>query len=126
MLMTRTIIALAAAAALGPAGCSSSLPVETDPTQGREVLKRVLDGWTEGKKPEDLKTANPPVVANDPDWAAGFKLTKYEIDPTDGRMGVDLLVKVKLTMTGPDGVAKQKQVKYTVAIGSQTVVLRKE
>jgi hypothetical protein len=125
--MSRTLFVSLAPAVLVAAGCSSSsLPAETDPAKGREVLNRVLDSWVEGKPPEDLKSANPPIIASDPDWKAGAKLTKYEVDPTDGRMGVDLLLKVKLTMTGSDGKPRQKQVNYTVAIGSQTVVLRKE
>jgi hypothetical protein len=106
-------------------GCGGdSLPPETDPGKGREALKTVLDSWVKGGTPEDLKNANSPIVAYDPDWVAGHKLTKYEIGPTDGRVGVDLLLNVKLFLVSSDGRPREKTVNFSVAIGSQTVVLR--
>jgi hypothetical protein len=107
-------------------GCSDPLPPQTDATKGREAIKIVLDTWVQGGKPEDLKKASPPIVAYDPDWEAGHKLTKYEIDPADKRMGVDLLLKVKLSLSRADGKAQDKTVNFTVAIGSETVVLRQQ
>ena len=108
------------------AGCGESLPPETDPAKGREVLKTVLDGWVRGKKMEDLKAGNPAVVAYDPDWEAGHKLTRYELGDKDGRSGVDLLVPVKLYLDRKDGKPQEKTVNFCVAIGSQTVVTRKQ
>jgi hypothetical protein len=110
-------------------GCTgtSSLPPATDAGQGREVLKRALDTWAQGGRPDDLKSANPPVIVNDPDWSAGYRLTKYDIAAKDNRIGVDLLLRVNLTLARPDGGAPvERKVNYSVAIGSSTVVLRKE
>lgn len=109
------------------AGCGGdSLPPETDPAKGREVLKSVLDGWAQGKTMEQLKADAPPVVAYDPDWEAGHKLKKYEVGEKDGRSGVDLLVPVKLYLERTDGKPQEKTVNFCVAIGSQTVVTRKQ
>jgi hypothetical protein len=126
--MRRILILFAAAVAVLP-GCtgSSSLPPATDATQGREVMKRALDTWAKGGQPDDLMSAKPPVIVNDPDWSAGYRLTKYDIAPTDNRIGVDLLLRVNLTLTRPDGgTPLERKVNYSVAIGSSTVVLRKE
>jgi hypothetical protein len=124
--MRRLILGLAPVC-LVLVGCSGdSLPPETDSARGRDVLKTVLDGWAQGKKMEDLKAASPPVVAYDPDWEAGHKLTKYEVRPTDGRSGVDLLVSVKLSLERKDGKPQEKTVNFCVAMGSQTVVTRKQ
>jgi hypothetical protein len=101
-------------------GCERPLPQETDPAKGRETLKAALDTWVKGGAPADLK----PVVVSDPDWADGHKLTRYEIDPDDGRAGVDLLLKVKLTLQKKDGKTQEKQVNYVVGTNKQTVVLR--
>src|SRR4051794_39315977 len=99
--MRRLLLGLAPACLL-LAGChGNSLPPETDPARGREALKTVLDGWAQGKAMTDLRAANPPVVAYDPDWEAGHKLTKYQIAKEDGRSGVDLLVAVTLTVERP-------------------------
>jgi hypothetical protein len=111
---------------LGLAGCGSPLPPETDPAQGRQALKTVLDTWANGGTPDDLKKGSPAIVAYDPDWEAGLKLRKYEIDPADQRMGVDLLVKVTLSLDRPGNKTTDKNVNFTVAIGQQTVVLRQQ
>jgi hypothetical protein len=106
-------------------GCTgSSLPPEADPVKGRESLKTVLDTWANGGKPEDLKVGRPPIHAFDPDWAAGYQLVRYEVDSTDRRIGVDLLVSVKLTLKKGDEKPREKTVNFSVAIGQYTVVLR--
>lgn len=106
------------------AGCGTSLPPETDPAAGRDVLTTVLDTWVRGGTPADLKAGASPVVAYDPDWEEGHKLVKYEISPTDRRAGVDLLVAVKLTVAKGSDKPREKTVNFTVAIGSRTVVIR--
>lgn len=113
---------------IGLVGCNSDtpLPPETDPAKGREALKRVLDSWKDGMTLEAFKNSKSGTVANDPDWAAGSKLTKYEVEPTDRRIGVDLLLTVTLFLTTPDGKHQEKTVNFSVGVGSQTVVLRKQ
>jgi hypothetical protein len=107
------------------AGCNGDrLPPEADPAQGRQALKTVLDSWVNGGKAEDLKAGKPPIHAFDPDWAAGYQLVKYEVDPTDRRVGVDLLLSVKLTVKKGDDKPREKTVNFSVAIGQYTVVLR--
>jgi hypothetical protein len=124
--MRRILLGLAPAW-LVLAGCSgNALPPETESARGREVLKTVLDGWVSGKTLDEVKAGRPPVVAYDPDWEAGHKLTKYEVGPTDGRAGVDLLLSVKLHLDRKDGKPQEKTVNFCVAIGSQTVVTRKQ
>ncbi len=125
--MPRILISFAFVSLLLP-GCRSGdgLPPETDPATGREALKTALDTWVNGGTMDDLKNGNPPIVAYDPDWEEGAKLVKYVIDPTNARAGVDLLLKVTLTLARPNGKTQDKAVNFSVAIGSQTVVLRKQ
>jgi hypothetical protein len=118
---------LIACLALALAGCSgNSLPPETGGDRGREVLKAVLDAWVHGKSMDDLKAGPSPVVAYDPDWEAGRRLTGYEVGATDGRAGVDLLVPVTLALERKDGRIERKTANFCVAIGSRTVVTRKQ
>jgi hypothetical protein len=124
----RPTLLLLVAACLALAGCGtgSSLPPATDSAQGREALKTVLDTWKRGGTIDELKTASPPIVVRDPDWATGAKLASYEIAPDDERMGVDLLLTVKLVLARSDGPPREKKVGFKVAVGSSTVVLRNE
>ncbi|HKB03996.1 MAG TPA: hypothetical protein VKD90_17365 [Gemmataceae bacterium] len=124
--MRRLLLGLAPAC-LVLAGCSgNSLPPQTESAEGREVLKTVLDGWVAGRSMEEMKAGKPAVVAYDPDWEAGHRLTKYVVGATDGRAGVDLLLSVKLHLDRKDGKSQEKTVNFCVAIGSQTVVTRKQ
>lgn len=120
--MRRTAVVLFPVFVLALAGCGGNvLPAETDPAKGREILTSTLDAWVAGKSPDDLK----PMAVSDPDWKEGHKLTKFVIDPKDGRAGVDLLLKVKLTLQRKDGKTDEKTVNYVVGVNAtQTVVLR--
>ena len=94
--------------------------------KGREILKTVLDAWVAGKSMEDVKNGSPSIVARDPDWKAGHKLTKYEVADSDERKGVDLVLSVKLFVSKAGGPPQEKKVKFTVGIGSNTVCMRQE
>jgi hypothetical protein len=124
----RPILLLLTLASLALTGCStgSTLPPATDPAQGREALKTVLETWKRGGTIDELKRANPPIVARDPDWSAGAKLASYEITPDESRAGVDLVLTTKLSLVQPDGKTREKKAAFTVAIGSSTVVTRNE
>ena len=106
-------------------GGGSSLPAETDVSKGREAMKTAMENWKQGGTVEELKKATS-ILARDPDWKAGLKLTKYEIGKENDRSGVDLVLSVKLTMAKAEGQTVEKKVKYTVGIGSSTVVFRNE
>jgi hypothetical protein len=119
--MPRSVICLFPLLLAVVVGCGGTpLPPEADPVKGRQALTAALDTWVKGGKPADLQ----PVVVVDPDWEEGHKLVKYEVDPADGRAGVDLLLKVKLTLQKKDGRTQEKAVNFVVGINTQTVVLR--
>jgi hypothetical protein len=123
----RSLLLVLVFACLVSTGCGgSSVPPQTDAAKGRVTLKTVLDTWKRGGTTDELKSGSPSVTARDSDWAAGHKLTDYEIGPEDARAGVDLLLPVKLTITRTDGRVQEKKVNYVVAIGSTTVVMRNE
>ena len=124
----KTLVAIATIGLLALAGCSgtNSLPPETDAARGREILKAVLDAWAAGKTMEDVNNGSSSIVARDPDWKAGHKLTKYEVADGDERKGVDLVLSVKLFVSKAGDTPQEKNVKFTVGIGSSTVCMRQE
>jgi hypothetical protein len=107
-------------------GGTNTLPPETDNVRGREVLKTVLDAWVAGKSMEDVKNGSPSIIARDPDWKAGHKLMKYEVADSEDRKGVDLVLSVKLFISKAGAPPQEKNVKFTVGIGSSTVCMRQE
>ena len=119
-------LVLLAFAMLLPAGCSSSLPPETDASKGRELLKVSLDAWKRGDAMDQLAKGSPSIITRDPDWKAGLKLANYEIENETDRAGVDLLLTVKLSVVRADGKPVDKKVKFTVGMGSANVVMRNE
>lgn len=117
---------LASVFAFALSGCGGNdLPPQTDAEKGRTALKTVLDTWKRGGTVAELAAGSPPITARDPDWAAGAKLTAYDIAAEDGRAGADLLLNVKLTLTR-DGRTQSKTVAFVVGVGASTVVMRNE
>ena len=53
-----------------------------------------------------------------------MRIRNRPVDPADARAGVDLLLKVKLTLQRKDGKTREKAVNFVVGVNSQTVVLR--
>lgn len=125
-MQNRRVLLAMVASTLFFTGCSSSLPAETDESKGRELLKVCLEAWKRGEAPDQLVKGSPSIVARDPDWIAGLKLTNYEIDPQNERAGVDLQVAVKLFVARGDAKPVEKKVKFTVGIGSTNVCMRNE
>jgi hypothetical protein len=113
-------------AAILPAGCSgggySAQPL--DHARAREALNTTLDAWKKGQEPASLKTASPPIVAQDMDWSAGATLLAYEVKG-DGK-GVDsnLKVPVQLTMKTRAGKDATKTVNYLVTTSPAVTVFR--
>lgn len=119
--MRRLAASLLPLFSLALAGCGSNVPPETDSAKAREQLTTTLNAWVKGSTPAEQK----PVVVVDPDWEEGLKLTKYAIEPTETRSGVDPVFKVKLTLQKKDGGTAEKTVNFAVGISpTQTVVLR--
>lgn len=104
------------------AGCGPSAPATADPDKARDVLRAALDAWKQGDSLESLRERSPAIHANDPDWAAGARLERYEIKDGDGKLtGYDFSCPVTLFLRGG---AKPRNVSYTVGTGRSLVVVR--
>jgi hypothetical protein len=120
--VTRTL----ALAGLLAAGCGPGLQTPAGPDQARDALRTALDAWQRGDRPDALRAASPAVHVRDPDWAAGRRLTQYQIAGDGGRSGVDLRYTVRLTLTGPKGKAVQKDTAYVVGTSPALTVVRND
>ncbi len=101
--------------AAGLSGCGGPRVYKVNPDVARQTLTKVLDHWKSGATPESLQTAKPSIIVQDADWAAGAKLTGYEVtDPGESR-DANLIVKVKLTLTDRREQEVSKDVKYLIS-----------
>jgi hypothetical protein len=105
-----------------PFGCGS--PVPADPDQARATLATALDCWRDGKTLDDVTNGSPSITVADPEWKAGFKLSRYQVAETTRATGFDLKIPVDLWLEDPKGKAVQQKVKYTVSVQPSRTVIR--
>jgi hypothetical protein len=116
------------AAAVAPLlfGCSggdpTSLPV--DAPRAIEVLKTTLEAWKKGQAIDRLKSASPPILAQDADWIGGSKLLNYQVEGEGTQNDLSLRVPVKLTLKPPQGAEVKKSVHYVVGTSPTLTVFR--
>jgi hypothetical protein len=106
------------------AGCGQSLQTPAEPTQARETLRSVLDAWQRGDALDSLRSASPPIQVNDPDWAAGYRLTRYQLAPEGERAGLDIRFPAVLTLQRPNGKTLRKSAAYMVGTSPALTVVR--
>ncbi len=117
--------ALKALAAILAAGCSGrAVSTPVDPERARAALRTTLDAWKRGDTPESLKTASPPIVAQDFDWMGGATLVAYELTDDGKEDGPNLQIPVKLTLKPPQGAEVEKPVAYVVGTSPSLTVFR--
>jgi hypothetical protein len=109
------------AAAL-PLGCGGSTPA--DPDLARATLATALDAWRDGRTIDEVTNGSPPITVADPEWKAGFKLSRYEVADTTRASGFDLRLPVQLWLQDPKGKAIEQKVKYTVSVQPARTVIR--
>lgn len=124
--VTRRSVLFAAVAVSWFAGCFAPPPVKVggDPDEAATVLGEVLEEWKKGKKVDDLKEEDPPVIARDPDWEAGGVLKSYEVNKTPREDGGNWRVDATVTVSGPGLPTGPQSVSYSVSIVPKVVVMR--
>ena len=109
------------------AGCGpnkvSKQPL-VDESKAKEILIVVLDGWKEGKKPEDFGTQSPAVIVQDIEWLRGAKLSEYTITGKHTPKDANLISQVQLKMVSPEGKEVSKTVNYIVGTSPKLSVFR--
>lgn len=107
------------------AGCGPApVKVQGDPTEAATVLDEVLKEWKDGKKTDDLKEEEPPIVARDPDWEAGAVLKSYQVDKSPVAEGGNWRVRATITVDGKNSPGTPQNVMYSVTVIPRVVVLR--
>ena len=103
-------------------GCGPSAR-PSDPDEGRQALRSVLDAWKKGAKPDAFAAENPAIHASDGDWRSGLVLQDYRAD--DGRLvGSDLNYSVELQLKNRRGRVTTKTAVYAVTTHPLLLVLR--
>jgi hypothetical protein len=105
-----------------PLGCGGSTPA--DPDLARATLAMALDAWRDGRTIDEVTNGSPPITVADPEWKAGFKLSRYQVADTSRAVGFDLRMPVQLWLQDPKGKAVEQNVKYTVSVQPARTVIR--
>jgi hypothetical protein len=116
------VLALAGPLVSGCSGGTRSDPVEPD--RAREALRSALESWKRGEPIESLKSASPPIVAQDFDWMAGHRLVAYEVSGDGKDDDANLRIPVNLTLRNPQGQEVKKSVSYVVGTSPSLTVFR--
>ncbi|WP_165070782.1 hypothetical protein [Paludisphaera rhizosphaerae] len=128
--MRTTPIILAPALALVlAAGCGrepegSGAP-SYDSDQAKTTLVAALDAWKQGQA-KSLPRRKPPIRFEDDDFAAGFKLTDYELEEPDATIGLHQDVPVFLSLRDKKGDVVNRRVLYQISTTPQIAVLRSD
>lgn len=110
-------------------GCGGAAPVrlEGEPTDAVDIVNDVLKEWQAGKKVEDLKDEEPPIIVRDVDWEAGAKLKVFEIQKEATEDGGSWRVEAILTMEGKGLPSTPTVVAYSVTVDPKVLsILRKD
>ncbi len=120
------VACLGAMLALVLPGCSGAAAHAVDPSRARDALVMVLDRWKTGGDIKTLSSSASPITVQDFDWQGGAKLVHYELLGDGQQRDANLSVKVKLTLAGKQGKAKnvEKTVYYLVGTSPSLTVFR--
>lgn len=115
-------LTLVVAGFLGCGGGSPPVPAAED--RAREVLSEALSAWQRGDSIEDLKQAFPSIVAADPKWSEGAKLSKFEVQGEGKPAGAERVFAVTLWLAKDQGEAVPEAVEYKVGTSPILTVFR--
>jgi len=111
------------------AGCAGApeLPAELryDSGEARNALATALDAWKKGEA-RALARRNPPIRFLDDDFAAGLRLSDYEIEEPDREIELHKDVEVILSLRDARGNVVRREARYQVATKPGLAVLRSD
>lgn len=105
-------------------GCGVDPSVPVSPDVARSTIRQVLEEWKSGSTIAAQRTANPPVVVQDMDWANGLTLNEYEFVGDGFPEGANLIAKVKLSLSNEKGTIVDKTVFYVIGTSPVLTVFR--
>lgn len=107
------------------AGCEpTAQDLDLDPAAAHSAFQTFLEAWRDGKTPEQLREGNPPIITRDPDWAAGHKLTAFQVAPEESNDGTNLHLTADLELTDLQGRKNKQRVTYVVGTDPQVTIFR--
>ena len=108
------------------AGCGSSLPAASDPSQAQELVLTRAARRLEARATRPARLATPAVRVNDREWADGSTLEAYELQGDGQPLGLNVQQTVALQLKTPAGKSVKKTVNYVVTTGSYPLVMRQD
>ena len=105
-------------------GCHDKVGAPVDVNSAQQILTSAMEGWKEGKTPDDLLNETPPIIVQDPEWNEQTKLLDYEIVSDDSPAGPNLIATVKLKLSKSEGAVKERTATYVIGPSPKFTVYR--
>lgn len=115
---------LAIVCAIMISGCADKVGAPVDVNVAMQTLEAAMEGWKEGRVPDDLAGETPPITVQEPDWDAGTKLLDYQIVNDGDAAGPNLVAIVKLKLSKEGGEPVEKTATYIVNTSPKRTVYR--
>jgi hypothetical protein len=94
--------------------------------KAQAAVEAVLDSWSRGEPPHKFTDPDQPIVVNDPDWKAGYRLLSFL--SVESKQSPESLphVRCRVALALKDHKGKQvdKEVVYEVQLGEKTIISR--
>lgn len=107
-------------------GCGGGIPAPqtADAEEAKGILEGVLESWKKGEKADSLKAATPSVVAWDPSWERGDRLSRFELQGSGTPSGAERKFRVALWLTNAKSKDARQVVNFKVGTAPVITVLR--
>lgn len=105
-------------------GCGKATPVENGDALAHGVITQCLNAWTDGKKPDELRTMEPAIVVVDEDWKAGRHLIDFEMVGKGLFDGRNLRIPVSLILQDARGRKQTITASYVIGVDPAITVVR--
>lgn len=103
-------------------GDDGGTPVKIEVAQ--QILASVMEGWHDGKTPEDFGHETPAIVVHEMEWSNGAELLDFQIINDDQPTGPNLVATVKLKLKSAEGKVTEKTATYIVGTSPTLTIYR--
>lgn len=114
-------ICAGAALCLAGSGCGPTRAAPVDVDLARDTLNKVLQHWQQGGTIDELRSASPEIVVQEPLWSNGNKLLQFALVDEGREEDANWYCEVELTLESAEGGEPAKK-SVTYVVGTDPVL----
>ena len=106
-------------------GCSQGArSLKLDKDVAHKSFEQFLSAWREGKLPQELQDAKPPIICTDFEWRGGRKLANFKVLDDEFCDGTNLRLSAEITVIAEGKPAVTQTVDYIVGTSPVITISR--